>query len=48
VHVFLSQRRWRPRLRQGSLLHFTAPADGEYIVKLHDMRGVAGADMPTA
>jgi len=33
-----------PGYGKDSLLHFTAPADGDYIVKLHDVRGLKGSD----
>jgi len=44
VHVFYRNDDGGPGYGKDSLLHFTAPADGEYIVKLHDARGVAGAE----
>ena len=42
VLPLLPQRRWRPRLGKVSLIHFTAPADGDYIVRLADVRGAGG------
>ena len=42
LHSELSQRRRRPRLRQGLALFFDPPADGEYIVRIGDARGEGG------
>ena len=33
-----------PGYGKDSLLHFTAPADGEYVVRLRDVRGLKGED----
>src|SRR5207253_4290084 len=33
-----------PGYGKDSVLHFTAPADGDYVVKFHDVRGLKGPD----
>ena len=44
VHLAYRNDDGGPGWGKDSLLHFTAPAEGDYIVRLHDVRGLHGAD----
>jgi len=46
VHLTYRNDDGGPGYGKDSRLHFTAPADGEYIVRLSDVRGLSGEDFP--
>jgi hypothetical protein len=46
VHLTYRNDDGGPAYGKDSLLHFTAPQDGEYLVRLRDVRGAGGPDFP--
>jgi len=46
AHLYYRNDDGGPGYGKDSLLHFTAPADGEYIVSLRDVRGEGGETFP--
>ncbi len=44
VHLLYKNDDGGPGYGKDSLLHFTAPADGDYLVRLSDVRGLKGED----
>lgn len=46
VHLTYRNDDGGPGYGKDSRLHFTAPADGDYIVRLSDVRGLSGEDFP--
>jgi hypothetical protein len=46
VHLFYENDDGGPGYGKDSLIHFIAPADGEYIARLHDVQGLGGENYP--
>ena len=44
VHLYYQNDDGGPGYGKDSLVHFTAPADGDYLVHIKDVRGIAGAN----
>ncbi len=46
IHLYYQNDDGGPGWGKDSLVHFTAPADGDYIVRIRDVRGLAGDALP--
>ena len=46
AHLYYRNDDGGPGYGKDSLVHFTAPADGEYIVRIRDVQGLGGEDYP--